>query len=146
MPAQGERMKLSSKEREALKQMFGGRCAYCGWKLDTRWCADHVAPIYRKMKLVKAGTGEYTHKLVATGELYHPERDTKDNLFPCCAACNIHKSSLALETWRSQLEDIIGILRRGYPTFRHAVRFGQVIERPGPIVFFFEQYRKQTQA
>ena len=139
-------MKLSPKQRTALREMFGGRCAYCGYKLDERWCADHVAPIHRKMKLVKATTGEYTHKLVATGEYYCPENDTKENLFPCCAPCNINKGPNSLETWRSQLEDIIGILRRGYPTYRHAVRFGQIVERPGPIVFFFEHYRNQAQA
>jgi len=51
-----------------------------------------------------------------------------------------------LETWRRNLEDLTGILSRGYPTYRHAVRFGQVVERAEPIVFWFEKYRAQKEA
>jgi hypothetical protein len=39
-----------------------------------------------------------------------------------------------------ELERITGILHRGYPTYRHAVRFRQITEQPGPIVFWFEKY------
>ena len=82
---------------------------------------------------------------LATGEVYFPERDTFENLFPACQPCNIHKGRLLLESWRRELERSTGILQRGYPTYRHAVRFGQVVERPGPIVFWFEQWRAEHQ-
>ena len=135
-------MHLSKPEREAIRMMFGGKCAYCGCELERGWCADHVEPVYRKTKYVPTPDGQYSYKLVATGECYHPNRDTKENLFPCCRACNIHKGSLSLETWRRDLSDLIGVLQRGYPTYRHAIRFRQVIESPGPIIFWFERYSK----
>ena len=80
--------------------------------------------------------------LVKTKEVDWPERDTIDNLFPCCRACNIHKGSFSLEGWRKELGDLVGVLRRGYPTYRHAVRFEQVFESPSPIVFWFEKWKE----
>jgi hypothetical protein len=136
---------LSKKEREELRMMFGGKCAYCGCELGHGWCADHIEPVYRKTKRVETPDGPFSFKLVPTGEVWHPERNTKENLFPCCRACNIHKGPYALETWRSNLNSLIGVLQRGYPTYRHAVRFGQVMETPSPIVFWFEKYNKVAQ-
>ena len=137
-------MKLGKAQREEIRQMFGGKCAYCGCDLERGWCADHVEPIYRKTKYATHPVTGYG-MLVATGECYHPERDTKENLFPCCRACNIHKGPLCLQTWRRSLEDITGVLQRGYPTYRHAIRFGQVIESPEPIVFWFERYAQMKE-
>jgi hypothetical protein len=138
---------LSKREREKLRMMFGGRCAYCGCPLGEKgWHADHVEPVQRKTKYAtnpKTGYG----MLVATGEVWCPERDVAENLFPACGPCNIHKGPYSLEGWRKELERITGILQRGYPTYRHAVRFGQVVEVAGPIVFWFEKYRAaQTEA
>jgi hypothetical protein len=128
-------MNLKKIEREALRAMFDGCCAYCGYELGWGWCADHVEPILRKYVRNTAGHG----RLVATNECYHPERDTKENLFPCCRACNIHKGASSLEGWRKELEKLAGVLRRNYPTYRHAVRFAQVSETPQPVVFWFEK-------
>jgi hypothetical protein len=137
-------MTLSKAEREALRMTFGGKCAYCGCELPLKgWHADHVEPVYRKTKRVETPDGPFSFKLVATSEVWHPERDSFENLFPCCSPCNIHKGAYSLETWRRELEGITGILQRGYPTYRHAVRFGQVVERPGPIVFWFEKWRAE---
>ena len=133
-------MTPAARRREELRMMFGGKCAYCGVMLERGWCADHVEPIYRITKYVETPNGPYSYKLVATGECHHPERDTKENLFPCCRPCNIHKGPHMLETWRGNLQDLVGILQRGYPTYRHAVRFGQVIETSKPVVFWFERY------
>lgn len=131
-------MNLNKNQRAALRLKFGGRCAYCGVELPVSgWHADHVEPVGRKMKWTQNGGYK------ATGDVYCPERDTEDNLYPACAACNIDKGSYSLEGWRKELERITGILHRGYPTYRHAVRFGQVIEQPGPIVFWFEQWEQE---
>ena len=131
-------MHLSKQEREKIRTMFGGFCAYCGCELGCRWCADHVEPIYRKTRYTTHPVTGYG-MFVATDECYFPDRDTKENLFPCCGPCNIHKGPLSLSTWRKNLEDITGVLQRNYPTYRHAVRFGQVVEQRGPIVFWFEK-------
>lgn len=40
-------MALTKTQREALKSMFGGRCAYCGCELGRKWHANHVEPVYR---------------------------------------------------------------------------------------------------
>lgn len=131
---------LSKKQRNELRLKFGGKCAYCGVNLPGKgWHADHVEPINRIMRYgtdPKTGYG----KLFDTGEMHYPGRDVLGNMFPSCRACNIHKGSCSLEVWRKDLEDITGILQRGYPTYRHAVRFGQVLEHSRPLVFWFEKY------
>ena len=142
-------MKLGKKQREELRMKFGGKCAYCGYELTGRWHADHVEPVQRKYKYVPSSRvdGKYIPAhLEPTGEVWCPERDTADNLFPSCQPCNTHKGPYSLEGWRRELERITGILQRGYPTYRHAVRFRQVIEQPGPIIFWFEKYRAQQEA
>lgn len=127
-------MKLNKKQRDVLRLMFGGKCAYCGVELPEKgWHADHVKPIDRKMRWDRE-----QRRLVATGECYRPENDTVDNLFPACQPCNTHKGPSSLEGWRKELERVTGILHRGYPTYRHAVRFKQIVEQPGPITFWFE--------
>ena len=134
-------MTFNKKAREELRMMFGGKCAYCGCELNGRWHADHKIPIGRRTKYIETPECQYSYKLVPTGELDRPDMDTKENIVPCCCSCNINKGPLSLITWRKQLEDITGILQRGYPTYRHAVRFGQVVEVAGPIVFWYEKYR-----
>ena len=135
-------LKLTPSQRITLREMFGGRCAYCGADLpDKGWHADHVESIERKMKYDHG-----SHRLIPTGKCYKPHNDTVENMFPSCQPCNTHKGPFSLEGWRKELETITGVLQRGYPTYRHAVRFGQVIERPGPIVFWFERYRLEKQA
>ena len=129
--------------REQIRMMFGGRCAYCGCVLPEKgWHIDHLEPVQRKMRYgtdPKTGYG----RLFDTGEVYRPDRDVVENLFPACQPCNIHKGSFSLKEWRKELERITGVLQRGYPTYRHAVRFGQVQETAGPVTFWFERYRVQ---
>lgn len=111
--------------------MFGGKCAYCGVDLPEKgWHVDHVKAVQRKYKWVMDTNG-WQGKLVDTGELWSTENDVIENLFPSCGPCNIHKGSYSLDGWREELERITGILHRGYPTYRHAVRFGQIQEKRG---------------
>jgi hypothetical protein len=131
---------MTPAKREALRMMFGGRCAYCGCELTGKWHADHVEPVGRLSKWVTDSVTGYG-KLVPNGKMDWPKRDIEENIFPACQPCNIHKGSFSLKVWRKELERITGVLQRGYPTYRHAVRFGQVVEHPGPIVFWFERYR-----
>jgi hypothetical protein len=137
-------MSLTKEQRRELFARFDGHCAYCGCKLPERgWQADHVEPVQRKYKYVrdeKLGHG----KLVPTGEFWAPERDTFENQMPCCRPCNIHKGPYSLEDWRAILSDLVGILRRNYPTFRCAERFGAVsVPEPVPIVFYFEKVQAE---
>jgi 5-methylcytosine-specific restriction endonuclease McrA len=130
-------MALSKKKREALKQKFGGKCAYCGEELGKRWQADHIEPVRRIHKWVRQASGR--SRAVATGEMEYPENDHEDNLIPACCACNNHKHAATLEQWRAQLERLPGVCERNHSAFRHAVRFGLVIPNPQKVVFYFER-------
>lgn len=129
-------MKLTKKQREALKAKFGGRCAYCGCELGARWCADHVEPVLRKLKTVKTDRG---YKLASTNESWRPELDTLENLMPSCGPCNNHKHTFDLEQWRGMIAESLDTLARNYSTYRIAQRFGLVTEARHPVVFWFER-------
>lgn len=126
-------MKLTKAQREQVRLKFSGKCAYCGELLRDRWHADHVEPIERKLRHVP-GKG-----FVPTGELWRPQNDNLQNLMPACPPCNIDKHSMSLEGWRRKLQDATGVLRRNYPTYRHAMRFGLLQETGSVVMFYFER-------
>lgn len=134
-------MTLSKIRRAELFAMFGGRCAYCGTALPEKgWHADHVAPIYRKTKMVRTeGQFGRSHKYVQTGECYAPENDHAGNFMPTCRSCNIDKSASELEAWRRSLEHKVEVLRANYSAWRHAERFGLVAQVETKVVFHFEK-------
>lgn len=118
-------MKLTKVQRIELKQKFGGHCAYCGCELDDNFHADHVKAIYRGYSQDKP---------------LKPELDIIENMFPSCPPCNMDKSVWQLEQWRGQLKKKIDVLNKNSSPYRHALRFGLVIETKNPIVFWFEKY------
>lgn len=132
---------LTKVQRAVLFAMFGGRCAYCGEKLGSRWQADHVEPIGRQSLWVSNGRGRGFFK--PTGKLDYPERDHFGNLMPACALCNNDKSTHSLESWRAALEDSHARLARNYSTYKHALRFGLIKPMPAKVVFFFELPRRR---
>ena len=142
-------MKLSKAQRETVRMMFGGFCAYCGVLLGKTWHADHVDPVvrcYQYGEMVTSGHGftsyqSYGHGKKKIKRLDSPENDCAENFFPSCRACNIHKSVFGLEAWRIELGELTGFLQRGYPTYRHALRFGLIVETSTPIVFWFEKFK-----
>jgi 5-methylcytosine-specific restriction endonuclease McrA len=132
-------MNLTKKQRAELRMKFGGRCAYCGCELPEKgWHADHVEPVDRVLDYVRNEDG-WGGKIVATGELGRPERDTLENLNPACASCNLDKHSMSLESWRKAIANKVDVCRYE-SAFRHAERFGLIIEVQKPVVFWFEQY------
>lgn len=123
-------MNLTKQQRADLRNMFGGRCAYCGCELPEKgWHADHVTPVERKWWIKTKGPVP----------LFFPERDVYANLMPACRPCNLDKHASSLESWRKQLEDKVGVCRRNYNAFSHAERFGLVHVTEKPIVFWFER-------
>ena len=126
-------MKLSKKQRAALREKFGGRCAYCGGELGDRWHADHIEPVVRNDWFKRAGFPAETHRPPD-----YPERDTLDNMNPACVPCNLDKHSLTLENWRALMQRSNEVLMRDVSTFRRAVRYGLVELKAEPIVFYFE--------
>lgn len=128
-------MRLNKTQREQIRNKFGGRCAYCGGVLADRFHVDHLEAVGRMMNYVRG----YGFK--RTGALMKPENDTLENMMPACPACNIDKHAMPLEAWRHKLERSIEVLQRNSTTYRHALRFAQVVETRRPVVFFFEQVR-----
>lgn len=130
-------MALTKAQRETVRLRFGGHCAYCGTKLEKGWHVDHLKPVHRRSKWVR-GKGP-----VLTGEVDHPEREHPDNLYPACAPCNIDKHSSSLETWRKKLQDACNVMRRNSPTYKHALRFGLILETQTKIRFYFETHQRK---
>lgn len=131
-------MKLSKSQRAALREKFGGRCAYCGEELGDRWHADHIEPVVRNDWFKRAGFPVETHRPPD-----YPERDTLENMNPACAPCNLDKHSLTLENWRALMQRSNEVLMRDVSTFRRAVRYGLVELKATPIVFYFERAQAQ---
>lgn len=133
-------MNISKQTRERIRQMYGGKCSYCGCVLDKKWHIDHIEPVNRELKFAKDKNDRTI--MVSTGILYNPENDVLENLTPACVPCNIDKSNSSLENWRTYLHlRIVEMLRRNSSTFRHGERFGVVSINPDPIVFWFEKYK-----
>lgn len=117
-------------EREALLGMFGGRCAYCGCELGSRWHADHVEPVIRR-----AWVGLPPER---------PENDRIANMFPACAPCNISKGSMRLEDWRGWLAGHVKSLNAHHSIYRLVKAFGLVQETEKPVIFYFESLDRGT--
>lgn len=128
--------KITKKEREVLKQKFGGKCAYCGVTLSERWHADHIEAIHRNW-----------WNPDKKGECDRPENDNIANMNPSCAPCNIDKHASTLEGWRMKLSRTLDVLNRNNPTYRHAKRFGLIEETQSEIIFYFEKiYRIKNES
>ena len=142
-------MKLTRDRRKAVWDMFGGRCAYCGIALvSTKWHVDHVEPVIYDLIYAKGGyaDGRYSpSRMVKNGKMLHPERDVIENLFPACPVCNINKGSEHLKTGAEFRGIGANNLRKYNANFRHAERFGRVVEVSEPIVFWFEKWNATHQ-
>jgi hypothetical protein len=131
-------MKLTKPQRAALREKFGGRCAYCGQPLGDKWHADHIEPIVRNDWFKRAG-----FSTPPRGPDF-PHRDTLENMNPACPPCNIDKHSMSLESWRGMIERSNEVLARDVSTFRRAVRYGLVTVQPKPVVFYFETLQSEV--
>lgn len=134
-------LKLTKEERESLRAMFGCRCAYCGCNLPEKgFHADHVEAVYREFVIFRGSSGE--KKIKQTGEVYKKENDRIENFFPSCAKCNIFKSTFTIEEFRQEISLQVERARQYSVNFRTAERFGLItVNKPEPIVFWFEKYR-----
>ena len=147
-------MNLSKKEREKLRMMFGGKCAYCGCQLPEKgWHADHVEPVVRCYQYGEMVTSEFgftSYQSYGDGKkkikrLDNPAGHRKDNFWPSCMPCNINKSSMPIEVWRKFLVEGPESLASYNARFKHMLRFGVVTVNPEPLLFWFERYEKAQQ-
>jgi 5-methylcytosine-specific restriction endonuclease McrA len=113
-----------NRARRDIWNKSAGRCWYCGIALsDKGWHADHFNPIRRNW-------WENTS--------LKPENDTKDNLVPTCASCNIQKGSLSVEQFRQKVQGFINSLNQYHTQYSVAKRYGLIQEVEKPIRFWFE--------
>lgn len=138
-------MKLSKKQRAELREMFGGKCAYCGCELpENGWHADHVEAVIRVSEQCMKSAEKGLFKLKATGDVYRPEADTLDNLYPACAPCNLMKTTYSLEMFRKQVSLQSERGRKSSMNFRTAERFGLIEVVDKPVIFWFEKWREEN--
>lgn len=136
-------MRISPAQREQIRIMFGGKCAYCGCELNGKWHVDHVEAIGRDGRFVNTGSGFAKWKL--NGKLRNPDNDRLDNLFPACVKCNILKSNGGIDELRSNLTYFAHSIPkiRTYSHVHHLMRFGKLHIDESPVVFWFEQFSPQ---
>lgn len=75
---------ISKKDKEIIKNKFGGKCAYTGRDLDDDWQIDHL----KSIRLFKIGKEK--------GDPNHIE-----NLYPALKIVNHYKRALPLEAFRN---------------------------------------------
>ncbi|EDS8307278.1 HNH endonuclease [Salmonella enterica subsp. enterica serovar Java] len=138
-------MALTRKQRERLRMKFGGRCAYCGCVLPEKgWHADHVQAVLRKSERCMKAAEKGIFRLKTTGEVFRPEADCPENIFPSCAPCNLLKTTYSLEMFRKQVSLQVERGRRSSVNFRTAERFGLISVVNKPVVFWFDQYEGEN--
>lgn len=129
-----EEWRGSKAQRNALRDKFGGKCAYCGCDLGKTMHADHMEPV------IRVTTDPWSRTLPASEQyMVKPERNCVGNMMPACAPCNIHKGGYSLEAWRDYIQRSAEIIRKQTSTFRAGERFGVITVNAAPIVFYFER-------
>ena len=123
-------MRIGKVSRAAIKNKFGGKCAYCGCELGDKFHVDHVKAIWRS-----SCYAEGCHK---------PENHSEDNMFPACAPCNLFKGVFDVDGLRQEIELQVERARRYSVNFRVAERFGLIQEIKKPVLFWFEVFSPIT--
>jgi 5-methylcytosine-specific restriction endonuclease McrA len=121
--------------REAVKQKFNYRCAYCGCK-PKRLQIDHIVPYCFPHVL----DNEILRKEYVPEFLYHlrsGDINSKDNLFPACQACNNFKGANHLEDFRRALSLQPERAEKNI-NYKMAKRFGLIEETGKEVIFYFE--------
>ncbi len=84
-------MYISKKNRELVRNMFDGKCAYTGTELQSDWQIDHVKPVRRNWRLNNSAIFAENHKL--------------ENMLPSQRIINHYKHSMDLEQFRNFMKD-----------------------------------------
>lgn len=106
-------MNLTKRKREALREQFRGRCAFCGSQLSSReWHAEFIG-----------------------------EDFVQGGIAAVCTECRCAKGNASPEAFRALLAEQVERARRHSANFRTAVRFGLCDVRADPVVFWFEKHQ-----
>lgn len=130
-------MYISKKNREIVRSLFDGKCAYTGTELLSDWQVDHVEPVRRNWWLNNSAMLEKNHKL--------------ENMLPSQRIINHYKHSMNLEQFRDFMKDFhirIGKLPKN-PRVEKSIKrkeymleianlFDITTDKPFSGIFYFE--------
>lgn len=137
---------MKKSDRELIRQKFGGRCAYCGCKLQKNWHVDEVEPIQRRIKYKRDINGHVIHndkfQPVCETIIQHPERLIIDNQFPSCPSCNMMKKDYSIEGFRCLIQGFIKSLNSYSVQYKLAKKYGLIQETGKEVKFYFETYER----
>ena len=128
---------MNKKVRQLVYDKCDGKCAYCGDPLGKRWTVDHVIPQINFLHHVK------NQWRVPPFLIHLTPLDVNhiDNLLPACQSCNNYKSSMDIETFRSEIGKLVERLQKTSTIFKISVRFGLLRKTKKKIVFHFEKIK-----
>jgi 5-methylcytosine-specific restriction endonuclease McrA len=137
----GEEMK--NRDREAVFNKYGGKCAYCGSDLHKGWHVDHLEPCRRIVHLVQVEQPEGVYPRYRWVEKFigyaNSEANHMDNYLPSCRRCNGWKSTHSLEQFRFEIAEQVKRARAYSCNFRMAEDFELVEETNKPVIFYLEK-------
>lgn len=111
-----KRKRITRADRLQVFNKYGGRCAYCGKKMEIKEMqVDHMIPL-------------------RTGGA-----DEMWNYMPACRRCNHYKRGSSLEAFREMVEKIPQKLQRDSYIFRVGVNYGFFESSEKEVVFYFER-------
>lgn len=117
------RKALSISDRQKVYEKYGGRCAYCGKKIEYKdMQVDHLVPLEGDSQ---KGTNDF------------------DNLMPSCRRCNHYKRANSFEGWRKMIEEIPEKMERDSYIYRVALDYELIEPKPHKVCFYFEKEGEQ---
>ena len=112
----GSRTHISPSRRTSVYYMFDGHCAYCGKELKmSEMEIDHIVPYIET------------------------RNNDLDNLFPSCVCCNVNKSTLSIDKFRTLIYNRV-IQKKG--------KLSQIefyANQSSPIKFYYETIKGKSE-
>lgn len=107
---------MNQRQREQVYHKFGGRCAYCGQRIQYKnMQVDHFTPVCNR------GNGDVS------------------NLMPSCRRCNHYKRGHSPEYFRHMMVTLHTRIEEYYIN-KVGLDFGIVTIKPFDGVFYFEKF------
>lgn len=127
--------------RQKVHSKYDWHCAYCWTEISVKEMqVDHIVPqrnfewyFGHKEQFIKCWWIPESLSHLCDTDVNHI-----DNLMPACRFCNKYKDTFSIEDFRKQLSLQIERVNKTSANYRMAKRYGQVQEKPKPIVFYFE--------
>ena len=105
-------------DRKSVWEKYGGRCAYCGRKIEYKdMQVDHMYP------KANGGTDDFS------------------NLMPSCRTCNHYKRAESLETFRKWISTIPQKLGERQYIYKVGMAYGFYDDEPREVEFYFESLK-----